>query len=183
MSHERHPWKVNNHPDRQDDVNGWGSPVIRFVQKSLHPYLLIDHELREKQGLQNNRNCTLTVNLLPERKPGDGSLPWPGYVPEYGKGQRIERRIEVFNGGLFGDRMSLRWSARWDSPTAPVAVAGKTIGPFAVEPGFHTTQTVSFTPPDPERNERKLYLVLEAIIDNRVVFVEDAIYFLIMAGL
>ena len=179
MSHQRHPWKANNHADRQDNVDGWGSPEIRFVQKSLHPYLVVDHELRAEQPLVK-KGHRLTVALLKETKQGDGSLRWPGYIPQYGKGERIERKIEVFNGGLFGDKMSLRWSAHWDTPDGPLAAKGDTIGPFTVKPGFHTTQTVAFTPPAPARDgERKLYLVLESIKDGAVVFVEDAIYFTI----
>ncbi|NQT85240.1 hypothetical protein HQ560_00660 [bacterium] len=178
MSHDQHPWKANNHPDRHDGVDGWGSPVIRFVQKSLHPYLVVDHELRAMQPLVK-RGARLTVGLLAETRQGDGSLRWPGHVPQYGKRERIERKIEIFNGGLFGETMGLRWSARWDTPDGEVALTGDTIGPFVVKPGFHTTQTVTCTPPDPARYERKLYLVLESIKDGETVFVEDAIYFII----
>ena len=53
MNHDRHPWKVNNHPDRRDKTNGWGSPLIRFVQESMTPYLLIDHELGAMQPVKN----------------------------------------------------------------------------------------------------------------------------------
>ena len=179
MSHQRHPWKYNNHPDRKDGVDGWGSPEIRFVQKSLHPYLVVDHQLRAMQPLVQRERTRMTAALLEDTKPGDGSLRWPGYVPQYGKGERIERKIEVFNGGLFGEKMSLRWSARWDAPDGEIAVTGETIGPFAVKPGFHTTRTIAFTSPDPVRYERKLYLVLESIKDGEVVFVEDAVYFTI----
>jgi len=179
MSHQRHPWKLNNAPNRQNKVNGWGSPLIKFLQKSLHPYLLIDHELREKQQLTKSGCCTFTVNLLPKRKIGDGSLPWPGYVPEYKQGMLIERKIEVFNGGLFGNQMKLRWSAHWDCPNGPIAVDGETSVPFVVEPGFHTTQTISFIAPKPEKQIRKIYLVLKSVKEGKVVFVEDAIYFTI----
>ena len=181
MDHARHAWRVNNGPDRASGVNGWGSPVVKFVQKSLHPYLLIDHELRAKQA-PIRAGTSYRVAGLGRRKIGDGTIEWPGYVPAYRKSDLIERKIEVFNGGLFGDEISLRWSARWDSPEGPVAVKGKTIGPFIVKPGFHTTQTVSFAAPDQGKGERKLYLVLESIKDGKVVFVEDAIYFNVTAS-
>ena len=45
MSHEQHAWKANNAPDRLDGFNGWESPIVRFVQRGLHPYLLVDHEI------------------------------------------------------------------------------------------------------------------------------------------
>jgi len=178
MNHERHPWKSNNHPDRNDGENGWGSPLIEFTQKSLHSYLLIDHELREMQGLAN-QGARLAVGLLPERAFGDGSLPWPGHVPSYTPGSPVQRSIEVFNGALFGDQMSLRWSARWDSPEGLVALKGDTIGPFTVKPGFHATRTISFAAPAIAKSERNIYLVLESLKDGKVVFREDAIYFTI----
>lgn len=165
MSHARHPWKNNNHPDRIDNADGWGSPIVKLVQKSFHPYLLLDRDfLSENPAAPNDKS---------------GAIEWPHDIPQYGKGQPVERRIEVFNGGLSGSRMSLRWSARWDSPTGPFALEGNTIGPFVVEPGFHCTQAVSFTPPGTDKRERKLYLILESIKDENVVFQEDAVSFII----
>lgn len=120
------------------------------------------------------------VDLLPKRKLGDGTLPWPGYIPEYGQGTEIVRTIEVFNGGLSGNKMSLRWSAHWDSSGGPEAVKGGTVGPFEVEPGFHSTQTISFKAPEVNDQQRRLYLVLKSVKDGKVVFVEDAIYFNIL---
>ena len=177
MNYERHPWKAHNNPDRKDGVNGWNSPLIRFVQKSLDPYLLIDHQLQSKQGLKVE-GLRMIIDLLPERENGNGSLPWPGYIPEYSRGELIERKIEVFNGGIFGNQMSLSWSAHWDSPSGPLANKGM-VGPFEVTPGFHTTQNISFTAPIPGSDSRKLYLVLKSIKEGEEVFVEDAIFFMI----
>ena len=179
MSRARHAWKANNGPDRVDGVNGWRSPVVRFTRKSLHPFLLIDHAIRRKQPL-SRRGASYTVALLPKRKIGEGLLPWPGYVPEYETGSAVGRKIEVFNGALRGDRMSLRWSGRWDSPTGEAVVKGDILGPFEVQPGFHTTQTIEFTAPKSKRPKRKLYLVLESIKDGSTVFTEDALYFTIV---
>ena len=179
MSHEQHAWKANNAPDRVDGVNGWRSPVVSFTQKSLHPFLLIDHAIRRKQPV-TPRGTSYRVALLPKRKIGDGSLPWPGYTPEYKTGASVGRKIEVFNGALQGKDMSLRWSARWDSPTGEVAVKGDVIGPFEVQPGFHTTRTIEFTAPKSKRRRRKLYLILESIKDGSKVFTEDALYFSII---
>ena len=176
MNHARHAWKANNAPDRIDGVNGWRSPVVSFTQKSLHPFLLIDHAIRRKQPI-SLRGCSYRVALLPRRKIGEGALPWPGYVPEYKTGAAVGRKIEVFNGALRGERMSLRWAGRWDSPTGAAAVKGGVIGPFKVLPGFHTTKTIEFKAPKSKRPRRKLYLVLESIKDGSTVFTEDALYF------
>ena len=160
LSYKSHAWKSStSNKDRRDGIDGWGSPVINFTQKRLHPYLVADLQLE---------------TLNPKY-----SARWPEKTDRYDTGEIITREIEVFNGGLFGDRMSLRWSARWDSPDGPVAARGDTIGPFAVKPGFHTTQTISFPAPAPGKSQRRLYLVLQSIKDDQVVFVENAIYFTI----
>lgn len=160
MNHRRHPWKYNNHPDRKDNVDGWGSLLVTHVQRSLHPYLILDYQHLSAGFPQSNQT------------PIDDT---PTYLP----GERIERRIEVFNGGLFGNKMQLRWSAKWDSPDGPVIERCKAIGPFTVEPGFHTAQTLAFTAPSlqPHQTDRRLYLLLESIKDEEVVFLEDALWF------
>jgi hypothetical protein len=84
----------------------------------------------------------------------------------------------VFNGALTGKSMELRWTTRWDRPDGP-EVANGTVGPFEIEPGFHSPQTVQFTAPIPERNERVLYLVLEAVKEGQVVYREDRLHFVV----
>jgi hypothetical protein len=168
MSHDQHGWGVNNAPDRRDDVNGWGSPIVRFLQKALDPYLLLDHDV-------------LADNPPRPRATGDGDIEWPYAIPAYVKGGTVQRRVEVFNDALFGDRLSLKWSAHWDSADGPVAVAGETDGPFEVEPGFHATRFVEFEAPDPGKKERPLYLVMESVKDGDTVFREDRIHFTVYA--
>ena len=168
MSHAQHAWKANNGPDRKDDVNGWGSPIARFVQQSLHPYLLVDHEI-----LKNNPPLSRSV--------GKGQIEWPYTAPVYAAGEAVDRRIEVFNGGLAGNTMSLKWTARWDSPDGPVAVEGAVLGPFEVQPGFHVTQVIRFKVPAPGTANRRLYLVMESCKDDAVVYRENRIYFTVSA--
>jgi len=163
MSHDKHAWKANNAPDRVDGVNGWGSPIVRFVQRSLDPYLIIEHEVLK------------TKPPLP-RPVGEGQIEWPYRLPSYPAGTAVERKIEVFNGGLTGSAMALQWTARWDSPDGPLTVEGGTVGPFDVRPGFHATQTIRFHMP-PGASGRRFYLVVESLKDGAVVYREDRIYF------
>ena len=168
MSHEQHAWKANNGPDRKDGVNGWGSPIVRFVQRGLHPYLLVDHEI-------------LKTNPPRKRVVGDGQIQWPYRVPRYVAGDSVERRVEVFHGGLSGNTMSLKWTAHWDTPEGPVALAGAKIGPFDVKPGFHVTQAIRLTVPVAGNDNRRLYLVMESLKDNVTVYREDRVFFNVAA--
>ena len=164
MSHARHAWKANNGPDRTDCVNGWGSPIVRFVQRSLHPYLLLDHEI-------------LRTNPPRARPVGKGTIDWPYALPTCAAGQTVTRKIEMFNGGLSGSTMALKWACRWDRPDGPVAVKGATIDRITVQPGFHVTQSVRFSVPPPGKNSRRLYLVMDSLKDAETVYREDRIYF------
>ena len=75
----------------------------------------------------------------------------------------------VFNGGLSGNQFILRWRAHWDKPDGPVAIEGADL-PSVIEPGFHGVQTVAFTAPLHDQKERKLYLILESLMDGKPVF-------------
>ena len=150
MNHELHAWKVNNHTDRTDKVDGWDSPVVRFVQHRLHPYLVMDQEIE-----------TLNPAYSPD---------WPKHQPVLPAGSEVTRRIEVFNGGLLGNRMALKWQTRWDSPQGDPVADGRQ--DFVVEPGFHTTRTIAFKAPPADR-PRTLVLLVESLLDQKSVFTED----------
>jgi hypothetical protein len=156
MSHARHPWKANNHADRTDGVDGWDSPLVKFLQRSLHPYLLQDLGV-------------LAENPGPPHGHEKGMAEWPYQLPTVLAGQPVERKVEVFNGGLNGSTLTLRWTAHWDSPTGLEAVKGGEI-PCEIEPGFHTTTTIAFTAPKIAQDTRKLYLVLESSLAGQIVF-------------
>jgi hypothetical protein len=148
-----HAWKQNNHPDRRDGIDGWGSPIVNYVQQSLHPFLVIDHALEQ-------------VAI--------GGPDWPGVTPRVPPGRRIERKIEVFNDALFGNRLTLRWSARLDRPDGPMIAEGSR--DLEIEPGFHVTETIAFETPNlAAGQERTIALVLESLRDGQVVFREDRI--------
>ena len=155
MSHQRHPWKQANHADRQDGVDGWDSPLVTYMQKSLHPYLLLDHQMEAVNSYDPN---------------------WPTVTPYYASGANIERKIEVFNDSLSEGRFVLRWTAHWDTPTGPQLASGQT-EPQLIEPGFHATKTIRLKAPKLDVARRKLFLVTESVKDGQVVFREDRIYF------
>ena len=155
-NHAKHGWKVNNDHDRIDGLDGWNSPIIDFAIRCHHPYLVQDiGVLKENPGAP--------------KEIGGGKIQWPYNLPIVLAGKPVERKIEVFNGGLFGNKLSLRWNAHWDSPTGPEAVKGGEI-PNIIEPGFHATQTIAFIVPKIEKDERTLVLMLESVMDGQVVF-------------
>lgn len=155
MNHDLHAWKPQDHPDRVDGIDGWNSPIVAFAQRSFHPYLVQDIGV-------------LAENPGEPRLLAGGKIEWPYQLPSVLAGKPVERRIEVFNGGLSGNQITLRWSAHWDSP-AGAAVADGEI-PCVIEPGFHATKNINFTVPKIEPDQRKLCLVLESIVDGKTVF-------------
>jgi len=63
---------------------------------------------------------------------------------------------------------------RWDKADGPIVGKGTT-GPFEIKPGFHSTQTLSMDVPPVQQKERTLYLILESVKDNKVMYREDRI--------
>jgi mannan endo-1,4-beta-mannosidase len=76
--------------------------------------------------------------------------------------------------------MKLDWEARWDSPTGTLVTSGSTNN-FTLQPGFHTTKSISFTAPIVTA-QRKLYLVMKSYLGSTLVNTEDRIYFNIISG-
>jgi hypothetical protein len=91
----------------------------------------------------------------------------------------VSRQVELFNGGLSGRELELKWQARWDSPDGEPIGEGRS-GLLEVEPGFHTTCTLTWDLPGSVPRERALYWILESVRDEQVVFREDRIYFMIL---
>ncbi len=165
MSHERHPWKANNHADRNDGGDGWGSPGVMLVQRALAPYLVVD---RAQLGSSPTT-----------RRSGDGPTARPYRAPRYRPGGAVSRAVEVFNGELSGRVLELKWEAHWDAPDGELLREGR-IGPIEVEPGFHVTRNVEFPLPTAILRERALYLVLESLKDGKSVYREDRVHFLVL---
>ena len=159
MNHDRHPWKYNDHADRTDGVDGWGSPIIKTVQRTLHPYLVLDRDEIATKPLPLNNLDIAGIRTYQRTLCASA-------------GARIERHIELFNGGLTGNRLELRWQARWDNAAGPVVGEG-VAPPCTIEPGFHATQTVAFTAPKLDGAARTLCLVLEVLKDGQVVNRDD----------
>lgn len=159
MNHDLHAWKPQDHPDRKDGIDGWGSPVVEFCRQSLHPYLAQDLGV-------------LAENPGAPKELGGGRIEWPYQRPVVIAGWRTERQVELFNGGLAGNQLALRWSAHWDKPDGEAAFPGGEI-PGEIEPGFHATRTLAFEVPKIAGDSRQLCLVLESVLDGKVVFRSD----------
>lgn len=169
----RHAWKQSGCEgrDRVDGVDGFGSPVISWVQRAFSPLLPMDHSAFL-------RNPVFT----------DG---WPTNVDTVFAGNAVNRTVLVFNDVLRSDlrpwrpEASLRtltWSACWDSAvTTPVAQGAQNV---SVAPGFSASAFVIFTAPPPGASARKLYVVLRnapanSADDEDLVGVEDRVYILV----
>ncbi len=159
MSHASHVWKQSCFgKDRVDGVDGWDSPVIRWLQKNFHPYLVMDVGIHELNGSKSDVN------------------EWPQRTAAYAPGARVERKLEVFNDGLHGRKFDLEWEAHWDSSQGPVVASG-TLRDIVIEPGFHRTVDLAFTVPEAAAGRRKLFLILKSKLEGKEVFQERDLYF------
>ncbi len=159
MSHEKHAWKQSCYDkDRVEGVDGWNSPVIQWLQKYFHPYLILDLRIHELNKADS--------------EPGQ----WPQHTSCYKPGSQIERKLEIFNDGLFGSNFTIQWEARWDAADGEPVRSG-TIDNITVEPGFHKTINLAFTAPDTKADERKLFVILSSKLEGSEVFKEEDMYF------
>jgi len=159
MNQKNHAWKQSiYHKDREDGIDGWGSPVIKLTKKYFHPYLVMDLGIHEMNG------------------PDSDFSKWSESTSSYSPGDMIERDLEVFNDGLKGNEFTLIWEARWDSAKGELVDSGK-IDKFIIEPGFHSTINLSFKAPYINFENRKLFLVYASILKKNEVFREEDIYY------
>ncbi len=161
MNYEKHAWKQScYHKDRVDGEDGWNSPVVKWMQKYFHPYLVMDIGIHEINGPDS-----------------DLSL-WPELTTSYLAGDFIERELEVFNDGLKGNRFSILWEARWDSAKGELVDSGRIEG-LIIEPGFHQKTKLRLGVPVTTAKERRLYIILSSELEGKEVFREEDLCFLV----
>lgn len=160
MDAQHHAWKQKDccHEDRSDGVDGWNSPVMRWVQRCFHPHLVLDRDFYLGNGAF--------------------TAAWPKRVPVAAPGEDLVRTLVVFNDVVHGGRtVSVRWTARWDAADGPVAVQGL-MADIPVEPGFHVERRLVLPAPATAA-KRTLFLVLESLVDGQRVFSDDQVRFVI----
>lgn len=154
-SHDTYAWQQNNHADRHDYVDGWHSPIINYVIKSLDPFLIIDEGIEKMNCFNEN---------------------WPTAVPYYKPGSPISRSIHIFNDDLKGDKIDFSWQFRWDSPEGELLEEHSKV--LTIKPGFHAHETIDITAPEIGGiEERKLFLIMTSRKDGEVVFKEEKVWF------
>ena len=137
MSHEQHAWKANNGPDRIDGSNGWGSPIVRFVQHGLQPYLLVDHEI-----LRTNppRKATWVM----------GRLNGPIALHDTSLAIRLSDRLRCSMGVCSATHVA-EVDGPLGHPDGPIALAGVRSAPLTSGPDFTSPKPSSSPRPFPER--------------------------------
>ncbi len=144
--------------DRVDGVDGWGSPIVRFVQKAYHIFAAADLDLVRK-------------TLGTER-----SIIRDGKVPALTPDSIATRKLVVFNNDLAKHTVRVLWELRWDSPTGEVVKSGITPG-IHLNPAERAVTQIQFKVPKITSESRKLYFVLQTKVGGRVRFREDNYYF------
>jgi hypothetical protein len=89
--------------------------------------------------------------------------------------------VQVFNDGLVGDELLLRWSLHWDNPQGPLLDGNEKR--LKIKPGFHVAETIHAQIPSLQSKEsRQLYLVLESVKEGRLVFHDESVCFLVTSA-
>lgn len=147
----RHAWRQPGCAgrDRTDGVDGWGSPLVDWVQRGFGSFLPLD----------------LAALAASPRFAGPG-WPYAAAAARVAAGGAVRRTYAVFNDVLRGDLQpwaegaaarELSWSAHWDTPSGPAVAQGA--ANYTIAPGFHAIAPVEFFAPAPGAAERKLFIV------------------------
>jgi len=177
FSAARHAWKQRGCEgrDRQDGVDGWGSPLLGWIQTGFGSFFPMD-----VKAYADNP-------AFPYQPP----KVWPERVDSIPAGEPVNRTIAVFNDVLRGDlspwdptaswERTLLWSTHWDDPGNTLLQEG--VINVSVAPGFHELVHVAFAAPAPGgAAARRLYIVLRNApagnhsAQGELVGVEDKVY-------
>lgn len=154
-SHDTYAWKQNNHADRKDGIDGWNSPLIEYVRKSLHPYLVCDADIEAKNRFSED---------------------WPAVVPDFKPGSTQDRKIYVFNDGLTESDFILKLKTVWDSPDGEDIERGTES--MTIKPGFHVRKTLTLDiPPEGVDDSRKMFLVMSLESEGKTLFEEKSLWY------
>lgn len=154
-SHDTYAWQQNNHADRENGIDGWESPLIKYVEKALHPYLICDADIEEKNRFSED---------------------WPAVVPNFKPGSTQERIIYIFNDGLSEGDFILKWKTVWDSPDGKeIETGNKTM---RIKPGFHVRHKLKLNIPfEGVEDSRRMYLVMSLENDGKILFEEEKLWY------
>ena len=163
MSYAQHAWKQPECPDtardRVVDATGWGSPLIGWVQRAFHPYLVVVVD-------DWQRNPSFTTG-------------WPRVVRNGTSGEMLRSQVIVFNDAMEGEEFLMRLELRWDSATGPAASPPPPPPvKLTIRRGFSVTHNVSTTLPH-TTTPRTLFLVIESVKGDEVVYTEDRLRVLV----
>lgn len=163
MSYAQHAWKQPECPDTARDrvanATGWGSPVIDWVQRAFHPFLVVVVE-------DWQRNPSFTSG-------------WPRVVRNGTSGELLRSQVVVFNDAMEGEDFLLAVELHWDSATGP-AVASPLLPPakLAIRSGFSVAHNVSIMLPN-ITTTRSLFVVINSVKGDKVVYTEDRLRVLV----
>jgi len=133
--YKRHGWRepLCLHRDRRPTVDGWGSPVVEWIQKAFHPYLILDEDSYKEQPIYM----------------GGG---WGKANATVQPGGTMTRHVVLFNDGLRDDDddalFTLRWELRWEGADGTLGGHGE-VDPVSIQPGERGSISFSFVVPVP----------------------------------
>ena len=162
MSYAQHAWKQPECPDTARDrvvnATGWGSPLIDWVQRAFHPFLVLVVE-------DWQRNPSFTTG-------------WPRHLRNGTSGELLRSQLVVFNDGMEGEDFLLRVELHWDSATGPVAASPLAPAKLVIKRGFNVMQNVSTMLPY-TTTTRRLFMVINSQKGDEVVYTEDRLRVLV----
>lgn len=178
-----HPWTWNNYwcnfvegsslaakthrtswgrKDRIDNVDGWGSDIVRFVQNCYHVFASADLDIIENKINDNE------AMIFPDST-----------AYSFVNVKSTIRRMVMFNNSLSAHKMRIGWEIYLDRPNG-VKIASGWTPKINLEPGSFTQPLIELPLPSTKSAFRKLYFVISTEVDGRIEFSENRYFFNVM---
>jgi hypothetical protein len=140
--------------DRTDNVDGWGSNIVTFMQNCYHIYCSADIDI-----IQNRLAMNETSFLNPNN------------AQSFNNTSTTNRSMVMFNNSLSSHLMRILWETHMDSANGSLVGSGAT-NAVTLAPGTNNQPSIALPLPGTNSTIRTVYFVVKTEVDGTIQFTE-----------
>ena len=145
--------------DRRDNIDGWGSNLIKFVQNCYHIYCSADQDIIQNRISNDESNFFPVSNAL-----------------SFSNTANVTRTMVMFNNSLSTHQMRIVWETRLDSANGARSASGAT-NMVTLAAGNFVQPSIVLPLPGTNSVTRTLFFVVKTEVDGAIKFTENRYIF------
>lgn len=145
--------------NRTDAIDGWGSPLVRFIRNCYHVFASADIDIINNRVSNDERDFFPIANAY-----------------AFENAPSASRNMVMFNNSLAPHSMRIVWELRLDSAKGGMTASGTT-ETVILEPGRFTTPSILLPLPGTNSVQRTVHFVVKTEVDGSIRFTEDQYVF------